>query len=318
MKKWLSKITNVMFIISMVCIGLAAVSPFYFYYRYKGYGDYTGLAALGPVGDFVGGTTVTFFTAASVFLLIATNIMQREELKASREEAQITNETMKRQQFETTFFNMLSLHHQIVKDIQISVHDERIHGRAAIVELKEILEDKLGKADYLFQNSQQNENVWGMVDRKKWKKQLFATTNRISEELLNNVYKDFHKVYGNDIGHYMRNNYRIVKFIVHNVAGNEEEQRKIKQETGREPIIGDKRFYFGTLRAQWSNAEFELIFINSLYEKNSKFKNFIKQHDVLDIKETDEEKLKDKPVGSFILKEETLIPVAYKHLIENE
>ncbi|QKH69305.1 hypothetical protein FOC75_19055 [Bacillus cereus] len=307
-----------MFIISMVCIGLAAVSPFYFYYRYKGYGDYTGLAALGPVGDFVGGTTVTFFTAASVFLLIATNIMQREELKASREEAQITNETMKRQQFETTFFNMLSLHHQIVKDIQISVHDERIHGRAAIVELKEILEDKLGKADYLFQNSQQNENVWGMVDRKKWKKQLFATTNRISEELLNNVYKDFHKVYGNDIGHYMRNNYRIVKFIVHNVAGNEEEQRKIKQETGREPIIGDKRFYFGTLRAQWSNAEFELIFINSLYEKNSKFKNFIKQHDVLDIKETDEEKLKDKPVGSFILKEETLIPVAYKHLIENE
>lgn len=307
-----------MFIISMVCIGLAAVSPFYFYYRYKGYGDYTGLAALGPVGDFVGGTTVTFFTAASVFLLIATNIMQREELKASREEAQITNETMKRQQFETTFFNMLSLHHQIVKDIQISVHDERIHGRAAIVELKEILEDKLGKADYLFQNSQQNENVWGMVDRKKWKKQLFATTNRISEELLNNVYKDFHKVYGNDIGHYMRNNYRIVKFIVNNVAGNEEEQRKIKQETGREPIIGDKRFYFGTLRAQWSNAEFELIFINSLYEKNSKFKNFIKQHDVLDIKETDEEKLKDKPVGSFILKEETLIPVAYKHLIENE
>ncbi|KWW51220.1 hypothetical protein AWW69_01130, partial [Bacillus cereus] len=221
MKKWLSKITNVMFIISMVCIGLAAVSPFYFYYRYKGYGDYTGLAALGPVGDFVGGTTVTFFTAASVFLLIATNIMQREELKASREEAQITNETMKRQQFETTFFNMLSLHHQIVKDIQISVHDERIHGRAAIVELKEILEDKLGKADYLFQNSQQNENVWGMVDRKKWKKQLFATTNRISEELLNNVYKDFHKVYGNDIEHSMINNSQILKFIVQKLACNE-------------------------------------------------------------------------------------------------
>ncbi|WP_240523729.1 putative phage abortive infection protein [Bacillus cereus] len=52
--------------------------------------------------------------------------------------------------------------------------------------------------------------------------------------------------------------------------------KKIKEETKRDTFFGDKRFYFGTLRAQWSNAEFELIFINSLYERNSKFKNLIK------------------------------------------
>ncbi len=46
----------------------------------------------------------------------------------------------------------------------------------------------------------------------------------------------------------MRNNYRIVKFIVENVADNEEKQ-KIKEKTGRDSIIEDKRFYFGTLRA---------------------------------------------------------------------
>lgn len=111
----------------MLCIVGAVFSPFYFYWRYSDYGDYTGLAALGPVGDFVGGTTVTFFTAASVFLLIATNIMQREELKASveqaklaRKETQITNETMKRQQFETTFFNMLNLHRDIVENLSVN------------------------------------------------------------------------------------------------------------------------------------------------------------------------------------------------------
>jgi len=128
----------------MLCIVGAVFSPFYFYWRYSDYGDYTGLAALGPVGDFVGGTTVTFFTAASVFLLIATNIMQREELKASveqarlaRTETQITNETMKQQQFETTFFNMINLQHNILKEIQYGDYA----GREAIVALYEELEN---------------------------------------------------------------------------------------------------------------------------------------------------------------------------------
>lgn len=128
-----------MFLASMFCIAGAVFSPLFIYSRYSDYRDYTGLAALGPVGDFVGGTTVTFLTGASVFLLIATNIMQREELKisrksidqlveqtaasvqqaeASREETKITNETMKKQQFETTFFNMITLHQNIVGKLQ--------------------------------------------------------------------------------------------------------------------------------------------------------------------------------------------------------
>ena len=122
-------------------VGVACLS-FFFFWRYSNYGDYTGLAALGPVGDFVGGTTVTFFTAASVLLLIATNIMQREELKASveqaklaRTETQITNETMKQQQFETTFFNMINLQQNILKEIQYGDYA----GREAIVSLYEEL-----------------------------------------------------------------------------------------------------------------------------------------------------------------------------------
>lgn len=119
----------------------AVAMPFIVYYF-----DFSYLKELGAVGDFIGGTTVTFLTGASVFLLIATNIMQRKELENSREsinqlveqtkasaeqtaasiqqaeearkETQITNETMKRQQFETTFFNMINLQHNILKEIQ--------------------------------------------------------------------------------------------------------------------------------------------------------------------------------------------------------
>ncbi|PFW95204.1 putative phage abortive infection protein [Bacillus pseudomycoides] len=158
MKKWFSKTTNWMFFISMLCIVGAVGSPLFVYLRYSGFGDYTGIANLGPIGDFVGGTTVTFLTAASVFLLIGTNIMQRKELQMSRQsvdemvkqtkasveqmkasveqaeeakkETQITNETMKRQQFETTFFNMINLHHNILKELR---YNDKV-GRDAISE----------------------------------------------------------------------------------------------------------------------------------------------------------------------------------------
>ncbi|HDR4554361.1 TPA: hypothetical protein QCQ24_002324 [Bacillus cereus] len=112
--------------IGFALVPIAVAMPFIVYYF-----DFSYLKELGAVGDFIGGTTVTFLTGASVFLLIATNIMQRKELQISREsidqlveqtaasiqqaeeakvETQITNETMKKQQFETTFFNMVSLH----------------------------------------------------------------------------------------------------------------------------------------------------------------------------------------------------------------
>jgi hypothetical protein len=111
--------------------------------------NYQNLTDIGAVGDFIGGTTVAFLTAASVVLLLATIIMQRKEIKISqqsieelvkqteasvkqaeeaRKETQITNETMKRQQFETTFFNVINLHHTILKEINI----EGKTGRAAI------------------------------------------------------------------------------------------------------------------------------------------------------------------------------------------
>ncbi|MGG5757928.1 putative phage abortive infection protein [Bacillus toyonensis] len=124
---------RILTVIGVAMVLIAIVTPFIIFHLQPTY-----LADLGPVGDFIGGTTVTFLTGASVFLLIATNRMQRKELQMSRQsidemvkqteasveqmkasvqqakeakiEAQITNGTMKRQQFETTFFNMITLH----------------------------------------------------------------------------------------------------------------------------------------------------------------------------------------------------------------
>lgn len=340
-------VTILLVIVGIALLFIAVKMPFkvYEYFVPKGASlkivDYKDVRDLGAIGDFIGGTTVAFLTAASTVFLLATIIMQRKEIKISqrnieelviqtqatvqqakeaRKETQITNETMKKQQFETTFFNMLQLHHQIVENIQLSRRKEDFRGRKAIEEIKNIFEDSLGAKQYFAENPEKGMSSWlgNFQMRKRFLEKFLNTPNGISKEMLNEVYKEFHDEHGNAIGHYMRNNYRIVKFIVENVVEDEDEQKRIKEEEKRDTIVGDKKFYFGTLRAQWSNAEFELIFINSLYERNSKFKNLIKKHDVLDIQETDEEELEGKPEGSFILKNGTPIPVAYNHLIEKD
>lgn len=43
--------------------------------------------------------------------------MQREELAKTREEFELTNKTLTKQQFESTFFNMINLHHNLLKDL---------------------------------------------------------------------------------------------------------------------------------------------------------------------------------------------------------
>lgn len=149
---------RILTIIGIFLIPMAIFMPWVvIHFNLKSLGDF------GAVGDFIGGTTVTFLTGASVFLLIATNRMQRKELQMSRQsidemvkqteasveqmkasvqqaeeakkETQITNETMKRQQFETTFFNMINLHHNILKELR---YDKRV-GREAIAEFYEEL-----------------------------------------------------------------------------------------------------------------------------------------------------------------------------------
>lgn len=122
-------------IFGVIAIAAAVYMPFFIKDRFLGTANYPTYSDLGPIGDYIGGTTVAILTAASVFLLLATIIMQRREIKISqqgieelvkqteasvkqakeaRKEAVVTNETMRRQQFESTFFNMIGVHQNLV------------------------------------------------------------------------------------------------------------------------------------------------------------------------------------------------------------
>ncbi|MGA3598594.1 hypothetical protein [Lysinibacillus agricola] len=116
-KEWIKENENKWIIGGIITICFAIATPFIIYSISNSTLSADSFAKLGTVGDFLGGSTVGLFSLASILFLISTIVMQRKELGLQREELQltreelvkaneqyeITNKTMKLQQFETTF-----------------------------------------------------------------------------------------------------------------------------------------------------------------------------------------------------------------------
>ncbi|MBT9250399.1 putative phage abortive infection protein [Bacillus halotolerans] len=117
------------------------------------------IGALGTVGDFLGGSTVGLFSLSSIIFVVAAIVMQKEELsmqrreltmqrtelKRTRKEFELSNKTLKKQQFETTFFNMINLQHNILKEIKILDGDNIFTGRDAIEAIFKDIKDEYYK-----------------------------------------------------------------------------------------------------------------------------------------------------------------------------
>ncbi|TDU16458.1 putative phage abortive infection protein [Bacillus sp. BK450] len=130
MKEWFKE-NKWIFVGGIVIV--AAISTPLILFIVRNHLDQKTFEALGPVGDFFGGTTVGLLTLASMLFVIASISMQkkqldmqqdelkmqREELAKTREEFELTNKTLTKQQFESTFFNMINLHHNLWKDLEV-------------------------------------------------------------------------------------------------------------------------------------------------------------------------------------------------------
>src|SRR5688572_13144968 len=71
------------------------------------------------LGDFVGGITAPFLSSVAILLIYLTYVSQKEELRLTRAIMEKQTETLNKQQFETTFFNLLKVHNQNLNDISI-------------------------------------------------------------------------------------------------------------------------------------------------------------------------------------------------------
>lgn len=213
-------------------------------------------AELGPYGDFAAGTLVPFLTFISFLAVVITLRLQRqqleiqsqelrnsiEEMKATRKEFEIQNTTLTVQRFENTFFQMVSLHNNIVDSLE-SMGENKKNGRAAFMPMYTAL-------------------------RSRYTSKLKDREFENNEELvrIRKAYVDFFDLYEHQVGHYFRNLYRIVKFI--------DESEILSFE--------EKKTYIGVIKAQLSTYELVLLFYNSLSIIGSKFLPLIEEYNLLD------------------------------------
>ncbi|WP_191556435.1 putative phage abortive infection protein [Metabacillus idriensis] len=212
---------------------------------------------LGPYGDFVAGTTVPFLTFISFLGIVITLKMQRDQLELQRIELQNSikemrdtrkefeeqNKTMASQRFENTFFQMVTLHNDIVESLHFGSNDEK-RGRNAFPSMYQSLKNNL-------LNKIRND-------------QIFRSYDELTQ--IQTVYETFYNYQEHQLGHYFRNLYRIVKFI--------DESERITFE--------DKKTYIGIVKAQLSSNELVFLFYNGLSNNGEKFRPLMIKYNLLD------------------------------------
>lgn len=176
------------------------------------------------LGDSFGLANALFSGLAFAGVIIAI-LMQRDELGQQKEELALTRNVFVQQRFESSFFQMLTLHHEIVKAMEYAAME--------IVDERDTHPEEVqyrGRA--CFQSVYRNLKGWydhkSSEDAQRGLEQAFMATYRGTDTLL---------------GHYFRNLYTMVSFV---------------DESG----IHDKRTYTNIVRAQLSSYELTLLFYN--------------------------------------------------------
>jgi len=240
-------------------------------------------------GDFVGGLIGSIWALAGVILFyvalteqrkdFATNRqvldaqtdalkqqirefeLQREELSETRKVFKIQSETLKKQQFESTFFNLLNLHHGIVSSIDL-LSKEKKYG---IIEAR-----RMGLRPGA-ENEQVEKITTGRDCFVKFCKGFRNEYRKLREDIpelgeldiVKQAYKNYYLNHQSDLGHYFRNLYHIFKFIKNSDEKN-------------------KKRYTSLVRAQLSNDELFLLFYNCISEYgNKKFLPLIEEFHIL-------------------------------------
>lgn len=235
----------------------------------------------GTLGDMFG-TVNALFSGLALAGIIFTILLQRkelgyqrEELKATRLEFNIQNETLRLQRFENTFFNLLTVHHKIVDSIDFDTQVEKKDGRVMIP-----------------MGSKRDFEIVTIKSRDVFKYKYDALVNVLSKDgnvKLNESYLKFYDTVQTDFGHYFRNLYRIIKFV-HETEFATKEDLEISTDSKKYIDIikyqianHNVRYkYTSMIRAQLSDYELLWIFYNCLSENGlEKFKPLIEEYSLL-------------------------------------
>jgi hypothetical protein len=220
-----------------ILLALGFISIFLPYYKLDGieiFGGRLNTSKYNDLGTFVGGISTPILSVSAFILLYLTYKSQKEELRESRLLLTQQTASIKKQQFENTFFNLLNQHNTIVNSIDI-VKRER----------KNIMGGATTKEKYEFDIV----TIHGRDCFKFFYKQLTIDYKNVTQyydlERIESAYDGFFQEYQNDVSHYFRFLYNMIK-----VVDNSD--------------IADKKTYTNIVRAQLSSHELLLLFYNCL------------------------------------------------------
>ncbi len=293
----------------------------------------------GVFGDMFGAVNAIFSGLAFAGIILSLYMqrielrIQRKELKLTRKEVKRTNkefklqnQTMELQKFENTFFNLLNIHHDIVKNIDFEpkkiIENEDVLRNYLVSNpsgLDEISDQLFGRTNettltsrdvfkftvsFLFNLLETDlitNKFAGNIDMqllfthsahpafnqlRQFWDDDIITTQNKDKTKFNSIFQYTYHKLSTDFGHYFRNLYRIIKIVD-------------KKVFDIDPIQNFKIQYEYTsiIRAQLSDDEIKLIFFNCLFRNGlKKFKPLVEKYTLLKIIDT------DNPVYGFYAK----------------
>ncbi len=135
------------FLIAFIAI-LVVIAAYVFNFHAHNFSESNG--DWGTFGDFFGGTLNPLLSFLALIILLRTFSMQKTELDLQREELKDTKELLRlqtqtqiKQRFESTFFALLNVHNQILRDLPdnslANTHHHVLNSKASLIKAQERL-----------------------------------------------------------------------------------------------------------------------------------------------------------------------------------
>ncbi|WP_417246560.1 putative phage abortive infection protein [Celeribacter sp.] len=232
------------------------------------------LGERGTFGDMFGAVNALFTGLAFAFVVYGLAV-QRHEVKLLTEELQGTKRlaeeqqklakvqisAQQKQQFEATFFNLLRVFNDLVENMDLVRKTDQL--RTTGRDVFPVFIDRIRTKYLLCEVGEYGEQI-----------PLPDEAQPSSEEL----YDSFYSEHSSELGHYFRTLYNLFKFV----SGWElNEKDGTPSATKCVLTEKEKRLYTNLIRAQLSDDEVMLLFLNGLSERGAKFKPYLEKYAVL-------------------------------------
>jgi hypothetical protein len=210
---------------------------------------------LGNFGSYLQGTTASLWALAGCFIILIAFFAQRiqickqsEQIGDQKKQFQSESVSTRHQNFENQFFQLLNLHNQIACQMRQGTNIEALEGR--------------GCFNYWYARLQ---NEYHGAKSQNAKHQNLSASDEYA--FLQRCYNEWWKSHQEDLGHYFRTLYHLIKFV---------------KSSDVVVTYEDKRRYTSLVRAQLSAYELAHLFYNGLSEYGKGFKPWIEEFGLLE------------------------------------